>query len=311
MILSSMQEYICGSIKLLYEVTGDEVSITGFEGSDAKLSIPDYIEDHPVTSIAKKVFLGLKGLKKVSLPEKLSFVDDWAFSQCIHLTNVEFRGFFPSKTGRGIFEGCERIENIAIKELMDDDVSFLLAAVVKRLSAQYLMDGSEIGSEDWYGKWDLALTSFLLQSDFEGYSDRALCGEEDISYDGIGSVDGELLGENAAYVRQVGKNKSFLCLLRLRHDKYLSDKTKEVLKSYIIKHSKGATNEAAWFALKEDLKNDTEYFKVYMDVVNPDMDMFNSMLLDMGEELATAKAYLISLRPEKNKTDAFFDDLIL
>lgn len=306
-----MMEYVAGSIKLLYETENDEVTITGFEGSDSKLDVPDEIDGKLVTCIAKKTFLGLRGLRKISLSKNLKRVDDWAFSQCIHLTNVEFRGSFPTQIGRCIFEGSERIENIRVTALNDEDVDFLLAAVVKRLPGQYLMDGAEIGNPSWYSKWDLALTSFIFQSDFEGYSDRALCGEEDISYDGIGSVDGELLGESAAYVKEVGKNKSYLCLLRLRHDNYLNDSNREKLVDYVLKHAKGASNEAAWLTLKEDLKSDTEYFKLYMDIVNPDMETFNSMIADMGEELATAKAYLISLRPGKSKEDAFFDDLCL
>lgn len=306
-----MNEYIDGSVKLLYESKENEVAICGYEGSASTISIPDEIDGLPVKTVVKKTFLGMKGLRKVSLSKNLTFIDDWAFSQCIHLTNVEFRGAFPGQIGRGIFEGCERIESIKVESLVDEDLEFLLAAVVKRLPGQYLLDGDEIGNESWYNKWDLALTAFISQSDYEGYSDRALCGEEDISYDGIGSVDGELLGESASYLKEVGKNKSYLCLLRLRHNNHLNDNTRNRLVDYICKHAKGSGNEAAWIALKEDLKSDTEYFRVYMDIVNPDMETFNAMISDMGEELATAKAFLISLRPTKSKADSFFDDLCL
>lgn len=292
-----------------YSVKEKEAYITGAAEYAVNIVIPESIDGYPVKGIERKAFLGTKGLRSVIIPGCVDEIGDWAFAQCIHLREVTILGSTSERLGRGVFEGDVRLERISYGGHSSEDSAVILATVIRRLSAEYLLRDTEIGSEGWYTKWDLALSGFLAQDDMEGYSDKALCGEEDISYDGIGSVDGELLGENYSFVVEKNKNKCYLCLIRLMHDEFLSDKNRSVFSAYLKNHEKGKGNESAWLTVKEDFRDNLEILKLFIEVTAPDGDTITKMIEDAGN-LAEIKAYLINLRNE-NKTDSFFDDLEL
>jgi len=304
-----------GGFTLLFETKDEEASLTGYEGLDAKLEIPASIEENGkkyyVTSIDKKAFLGCKGLRKAYLPNSVKTIGDWAFSLCVHLTKFRVRGDKSSiDFGKNVFEGCERLKSIKLSDNAGK-TQYLLAALVNKLPAPLLLRDSDLGSKAWYERFDISLKAFLSQEDIEGYSDRALCGEEDISYDGIGSVDGELLGESKEYLKEVGKAKYELCFLRLKNSDHLSSDSKATLEKYILDHSFNTENKAAWFLLKEDYPEDLDYLKLYIDITNPSNEETDALLKDMGDKMAQAKAYLIERSSSQNKTDDFFDGLLL
>lgn len=292
-----------------YSVRDGEAVITGPAEYGTVITIPETIDNYPVTSIERKAFLGIKGLRSVEIPASVQKIGDWAFAQCIHLREVTIKGTGEERLGRGVFEGDTRLERIALGEGVSEDCSVILATVIQRLAAEYLLRDSETGSENWYMKWDLALSAFLSQDDLEGYSDKALCGEEDISYDGIGSVDGELLGENYSYIVEKNKNKCYLCLVRLMHPEHLSEKNRKTFADYLKNHEKGIGNESAWLTVKDDFKDNLDTLKLFIEVTNPSPETITAMIEDAGN-LAEIKAYLINLNT-KNKTDSFFDDLEL
>lgn len=312
-----MIRYKSGGFTLLFEVNNDDNTavLTGYEGADSRLSVPGKVtegdKDYPVTVISKKAFLGCNGLREVTLPKEITRIDDWGFAQCIHLNRLSINDADNVPDfGKSVFEGCLRLDEIAVNS-EEGALPKLLAAVVNKLPSPFLLRDKDLGHKAWYERWDLGLRAYLAQDDIEGYSDRALCGEEDISYDGIGSVDGELLGEDVSYLKEVSKGKCKLVLLRLMYDKYLSEDTRNYLEKYVTDHSKSHGNEAAWYAIIEDYKDDIEYLKLYMEIVKPDAVTVDSMIMDMGNDLAQAKAYLIREQKAENKTDAFFDALSL
>ena len=163
----------------------------------------------------------------------------------------------------------------------------------------------------WYEKWDLALESFLKLDDYEGFTDRALCGEEDISYDGVGMVDGEMPGESTEYLKEVGRNKSFLCLMRLMHERNLSDKFRQTLSDYVSARGIGRGTGTAWSLFKEELKDNKEYLELYLNIVKPGTDEIDAMLRDLGDDMVQSKAYIIKAGSGSDKKDSFFDDLLL
>jgi hypothetical protein len=304
-----------GGFTLLFETKENEAILTGYEGLDAKLEIPASIEENGekyyVTAIDKKAFLGCKGLRKAYLPNSVTSIGDWAFSLCVHLTKFRVRGEESRiDFGKNVFEGCERLKSIKLSDNAGK-TQYLLAALVNKLPAPLLLRDKDLGSKAWYERFDISLKAFLSQEDIEGYSDRALCGEEDISYDGMGSVDGELLGESKEYLKEVGKNKSELCFLRLKNNDNLSKKDKEALEKYIQAHAFNTENKAAWFLLKEDYPDDIDYLKLYIDITNPSKEETDALLKDMGDKMAQAKAYLIERSSAQNKTEEFFDGLLL
>ncbi|MBP5298301.1 MAG: leucine-rich repeat domain-containing protein, partial [Lachnospiraceae bacterium] len=197
-----------------------EKSIVGYEDMGSVLDISNETE---IETIGKKAFLGCKSLKKVFLPESIESLSDWCFSKCNNLKSVKID--LPVKSGifgRGVFEGCEHLKEISFKDA-HKDLSVLLAANVNRLPNEHLLRSEDLGQQGWYEKWDIALMALLNTDDAEGSINTLVCGEEDISTDGIGSVDGEMPGETDDFVKRAAKNKCFLCFLRLMHDSFLKE----------------------------------------------------------------------------------------
>lgn len=317
-----------------YTVNNEEASVTGFKGSAVEIAIPkSYIRDadntsYTVTKVEKKAFLGVKGLKSITLPESIAEVGDWAFSKCSHLKEIRFNS--QPIFGRTVFEGCERLEKIyvATKAIdnpssavntdgmviskLNEDIACLLASVVNKFEAGYLLRDDDIGTREWFKRWDLALNSYLTADDIDGYDDRALCGEEDISYDGIASVDGELLGDSGSYLNEVGKNKCFLCVLRMIHDSFLEEDMRLKLEKYIISRSFDSDRAFAWKMLKEDAGENLDFFEKYIEIVSPSKDSIEKMIKDISADKANIRSYLIKCSKNiKEGEDDFFSQLLL
>lgn len=312
-----MGRYEIDGFEIYYEQSDSIATITGYEGRGSNLTVPSQIvgDDGKTvvfTAVGKKAFLGCKGLKTVVLPESIMTIEDWAFSKCIHLSQIVIPSFLDNDftLGRRVFEGCNNLLNICREKDKYDDLSYICAASVAKLPAEYLLWDEDLGSKAWYKKWDLALTNYIALRDHEGYTDTVLCGEEDISYDGIPSVDGELLGETYEYVKGVSKGKCYLCFLRCIHKENIEQEAYDAYRRYIYEHRKGVSNETAWLLLVEDCKDDIEYYEVYTDIVGTDTDTIEDMLMSIGPTKTLVKAYLISLCNQK-KEDDIFDSLLL
>lgn len=310
---------------LLYEVNSDKnIDITGYDGASSRLIIPDVISigdvEYRVSGIAKKAFLGCKGLKLVSLPESVISIGDWSFAQCIHLEELAIRGGKESfasiagriSIGRGAFEDCTKLESICLGYDEPDDLAFLLGSVIWRLPAPYLFNSPSLGNEEWFANWDLKLESYLNLRDDDGYTNQVLCGEEDISYDDIGSIDGEMPGENYAYIMEVKKCKCYLCFLRLMHDMHLSESKRDYFTEYVNRFTiKSKENDSAWQVIRDELGDDVEYFKLYTKITNPDGELIDAMLEDLGDKNAEAKVHLINYKQEMEGASDPFADMFI
>ena len=137
------------------------------------------------------------------------------------------------------------------------------------------------------------MLSLLRADDAEGSSNVALCGEEDISYDGVGMVDGEMPGETEEFIRNAAKNKCLLTICRLKHDTFLGDKVREQLYVYIRERGFGQKKDSFWRTLKEECSEDMECWQMYLDIVQPDRGTLNRMIEDLSYAQIQAKAFLI------------------
>lgn len=304
-----------GGITCLYEIDEDkkEIVICGFEGSDSRVKIPDFLladKEYKLTKVGKKAFLGAKFLKEISLPKTVEMFEDWAFAGCNHLERIIIRGDSSNSVirptfGKGVFESCEALESILLGYEEEDDFSILLGAAIWRLPAPYLFMDPELGNESWFASWDRSLENYLRQKDDDGYTDRVLCGEEDISYDGIGSVDGELLSDGTNFLIETRKRKCILCFLRLKACLNLSEEKKQIFVEYIKTHNE------AWLVLKDELKGKIEYLKLFAELGGIDISKIDDMLIDLGEDYAEGKAYLIRYKQDNSGGNDFFSNLLL
>lgn len=73
-----------------YKNNGDgTVSITGYTGKDAYISLPSYIDDLPVTTIADGAFQKNATLTRVIIPDTVKHIGTYAFLECSSLAQID------------------------------------------------------------------------------------------------------------------------------------------------------------------------------------------------------------------------------
>lgn len=260
-----------------------------------------------IKHIESKAYLSSKTVRAVILPKEIESLGDWAFAKCANLLSVTFAGDFrPGLFGKDVFGGCARLSSVKFAD-MDESTATLLALCANKLPYEHLMRADDVGQKSWYEKWDICLMSKLKSDDAEAKMSAALCGEEDISYDGIGSVDGEMSGETGDFVQKEEFAKCSLCYIRLTNDKYLSDNTRSVITQYITNNRFGERAGASFYSIFEEGDNVLPYLRIYLDIVRPDKTTLRDMIAAVGQKDVYAVSYLIK---EAGTTSAA-DDLLL
>ena len=82
-------QYTVGNVTYRYVVNGDTCSITGFEGSDPDIVIPDMIDDKSVISIGYAAFKNCTTLVSVEVPQGVTLIGDEAFQGCTSLISIK------------------------------------------------------------------------------------------------------------------------------------------------------------------------------------------------------------------------------
>ncbi|MBR6159684.1 MAG: leucine-rich repeat protein [Lachnospiraceae bacterium] len=265
------------------------MNINGYEITDGVLDLSGTC----LTTIENKAFLSVRPLREVILPGSIENIGDWAFARCINLTTVRFEGAIrPGLFGKDVFTGCGRLTYIGF-DGMDDAVSKLLALCTNKLYYDHLLRADDVGQKSWFEKWDIHLASKLKSDDAEAKMSAALCGEEDISYDGIGSVDGELPGETGDYVAAEEQKKSMLCYIRMSNDAFLSEETRALIEEHIRKNRFGAGSGSSFSAIFEEDEGNIDHLRIYLDVVKPDKHTLGEMIDAVPAKHVEARAYLI------------------
>ena len=281
----------------------DCVMLTGYRGKDISLTIPELIENKPVSVIGKKAFLGAKSLQELYLPDSITEIQEWAFASCSSLEKLSL----PRKKlaiGQGILKDCVKLEQIVVTEDSDGPIksepegtSHLLAAVMNKLDAFYLFDTVAAGSRQWLEQWDARMMSLMAQEDTEGFSKMLLCGEED-----YGSRENNL----DYYVEQRRRFKVRLAMLRLMYDDALQEEVRKSLLSYLRAHTKGEASEETWKVVLEEHGDDKKYYQFLLDSECITGENINAVLEDMGERHTEMKAFLMNCQgTQMKKEDAF------
>ena len=98
---------------LQYSSNGSAITITGFNDSPTQISIPDTINDLPVTTIGDYAFATCLSLTSIAIPNTVTSIGSDAFYHCIGLTGVTI----PNSVtilGEYAFSGCSRITSVTI-----------------------------------------------------------------------------------------------------------------------------------------------------------------------------------------------------
>lgn len=282
-------------------------SVKGYEGGGAVLDLSAYTD---LGRIDRKAFLSCKSLKRLILPASVEWIDDWAFSKCTNLQKVEIRKVYEKNIlGRGAFEGCTALTQMSFLD-SEEHLANLLTLTINRMPNELLFRSDDLGEQTWYEKWDIALLSFLKSDEEEEGIKNTVCGEEDISYDPVGMVDGEMPGETPDFVKAVVKNKCFLCFQRLTFDTGLCAQTREILCRYIVDRSFGKKNPAAWITLLEDCSEELSYYQLYLEIVKPSKKELEIMIQNVNATKMQVKAFLINEASKKEEGSSFLEDLL-
>lgn len=302
------KEWKLADASLYYEINtgaaGDSVRITRFQGLSSQVEVPELIQGLPVTAIDRKAFLSKKNLRRVSLPDTVEEVGDWAFAYCGHLAEVAL----PRRAvrfGRAVFMECRELQRISASEQMLEKSGArfpaeLLAAAVTAMDAAYLLDMEAAGTEEWLARWDARLDSVLRIPDQEGFSRQVLCGEED-----YGSTDLN------AYMSGRRKEKVRLSLLRLLFDRDLSARLRGELENYLRAHTKGQSSQETWEVILQEHGAHREYYQLFADIACVTEENLKDILTDIGEEYPEMKAYFLRFREEAMGGSDFFAELEL
>ena len=96
---------LCGVAQAQFTCTTNSgvVTITGYTGTPAKLSIPSTTNGYPVTSLGFAAFANFTALTTVFLPSSITNVGNDAFGGCPKLTGVYFQGNAPGLGGADVF----------------------------------------------------------------------------------------------------------------------------------------------------------------------------------------------------------------
>ena len=283
--------------KTYYRKKDGKASISDADKNITEVIIPREINNIPVTNIEKKAFLGCKQLRSVTLPGTIKNVGEWAFAFCDSLSEVRLTSSCAA-FGQGAFKNDARLEKLWV-EGRSEASARMLAAAVTVMDAEYLLDAGEAGSSDWIRKWDQKLENILNQADDEGYHLYVLCGEEDLHFD---------YDEYLEYNR---RKKAGLSMLRLLYDEELKGPLRERLTDYVRQHSVGRESEAAWSFILDKHGDDIAYYELMTRLGGIDENNLEKALGSLSDRHAEAKAFLINHFNKGNKTDEFFDSLMI
>ena len=104
-IINIKDEYV-------YEVKGRGIIIKDYIGKEKQITIPDTIDDKPVTKIASEAFEG-KNLLEVNMPDTIKEVGKYAFASNMYMTNIKLSAILKS-IPEGMLAFCGKLKELDV-----------------------------------------------------------------------------------------------------------------------------------------------------------------------------------------------------
>lgn len=90
------------SSNFTFELTGDSYALTGYNGNDTEIVIPETYNGLPVTAIIGEAFKGCESLTKITVPDSVTSIGYDAFEGCTSLKRVTFKNTSGWKIFRNV-----------------------------------------------------------------------------------------------------------------------------------------------------------------------------------------------------------------
>ena len=286
---------------LVFDIACGTARLERITGNMTILDIPERLENDEagsdgviVKSIIKKAVLGKKTIRKITVPDSVEYIGDWAFSGCSNLTHIKIPA---CGMGEGVLSGCRSLRVVDHPDLSKDKTG-LFAGCIRWEAPTHLTDLDNAG-DNWLEKFDAWVISLLQSPDDEGFQNQILCGEED-----YGSSD------KGAYESRKRVMKASICMERLLNPEALGEKSSKMFSDYIYSHRAGAVEGSeSWYALRDEYPD-----KVHFDLLNSlgciDDSNRDMMIRELGEDSGELKSLLVK-SSGNDASDRFFSKFTL
>lgn len=98
-----------------YEVVDGGIQITGYNGSDTKVVVPQAINGYSVIKIGDNAFKNQTNIESITLPNTVKSIGSYSFRGCTNLSSIEL-GTSVSTIGRYAFMNCSSLASITIPQ---------------------------------------------------------------------------------------------------------------------------------------------------------------------------------------------------
>jgi len=278
------KEIILQDGSLVFDIKGDAAALERVTGNITVLDIPEEIECAGsqtgyarVKSIFKKALLGKKTIKKITVPDCVESIGDWAFSGCSNLAEIRIPLCI---VGESVLSGCRSLRIVDHPNLSEDKRK-LFAGCIRWEAPSHLTDLDNAG-RDWLEKFDAWVLSLLRSPDDDGFQNQILCGEED-----YGSSDRD------AYESKKRVMKASVCMERLLNPEELKDSSEKIFSDYIYSHRSGSElGSESWYALRDEYP-DKVHFELLSRLGCIGDDNRDTMIRELGESSGELKSLLV------------------
>lgn len=98
---------------LTFEMSNNQITITGYKGNISDVVIPSEIDDYPVTAISNNAFSNCKTLKSIKISDSINKLGEAVFMYCENLSDVTLPKNIKTIPAN-LFCGCTNLTNVTI-----------------------------------------------------------------------------------------------------------------------------------------------------------------------------------------------------
>ena len=283
-----------------------------YEENNTCVVLPGGAAKKAVTVIGAKAFLSCRQVERLTLPDTLEQVEDWAFAHMKGLRDI----VFPAKEvlfGKKVFLGCDGLQRVLLTcggeavEGQYEGMPFFLASVFrlgmenmgKDLSNLRLAGDAE-GQWQWLVSYDEAVAQYLMRADDHDF-EPAFIGWFDVE-----DVD----DQRAGYVAEQKKRKVELAFQRLLYPERMSGQTETILKEYLVKRVPEQVLELMRDG-ESEYGSHVKYFRIWQRIGGFEWYSPKFLLEKLEAADPEVKGFLLECELEEAAGNDFFGNLEL